>query len=223
MTHAGIRPSLHALPDLHGHGLRLRPWDPEPEADVDVWFRGRTDPEFRRWNTPLRITTDLDSARDSLCDVARNAAEGTSAPYCVTDATTGAPLGHIGVNVINRVVGSARVGYWVLPEAAAVASPRTRSPSSPAGPSRAGPGPAPPRTRPRGRRDGTTPTGTCICTRDWRRIRTSRCRPKAADVNLWARRTLNPRPSTPVRGWALVSAWCPRRKRAHNLRPGAGS
>ncbi|SDM72928.1 Protein N-acetyltransferase, RimJ/RimL family [Streptomyces sp. cf386] len=117
MTHAGIRPSSHPFPDLHGHGLRLRPWDPDSAADVDAWFRGRTDPEFRRWNTPLRITTDLDSARDSLRDAARNSAEGASAPYCVTDATTGAPLGHIGVNVINPVMNSARVGYWVLPEA----------------------------------------------------------------------------------------------------------
>nr|BDI54801.1 GNAT family N-acetyltransferase [Streptomyces sp.] len=117
MTHAGIRTSLHPFPDLRGHGLRLRPWDPDSESDVDAWFRGRSDPEFRRWNTPLRITTDLDSARDSLGDAARNSAEGASAPYCVTDATTGAPLGHIGVNVVNPVMNSARVGYWVLPEA----------------------------------------------------------------------------------------------------------
>ncbi|MFI7410644.1 GNAT family N-acetyltransferase [Streptomyces sp. NPDC049627] len=121
MTHTsptpGIRPSAHPLPDLHGHGLRLRPWDVDSEADVDAWFRGRTDPDFRRWNTPLKITTDLDSARDSLRDAVRNAAEGTAAAYCVTDAATGAPLGHTGVNVINSLMGYGRVGYWVLPEA----------------------------------------------------------------------------------------------------------
>ncbi|WP_345009009.1 GNAT family N-acetyltransferase [Streptomyces shaanxiensis] len=117
MTHADIRPTGHPFPDLHGHGLRLRPWDPDSEADVDAWFRGRTDPDFRRWNTPLRITTDLDSARKSLRDAARNSAEGSAAPYCVTDATTGALLGHIAVNVINPMMNSARVGYWVLPEA----------------------------------------------------------------------------------------------------------
>ncbi|MEY9992160.1 RimJ/RimL family protein N-acetyltransferase [Streptomyces sp. V4I8] len=117
MPHADIRPATHPLPDLHGHGLRLRPWDPDSEADTEAWFRGRIDPEFQRWNTPLRITTDFDSALESLRDSARNAREGTSAPYCVTDAATGTPLGHIGVNVIDRVMSCARVGYWVLPEA----------------------------------------------------------------------------------------------------------
>ncbi|MFE5816629.1 GNAT family N-acetyltransferase [Streptomyces sp. NPDC056479] len=115
--HSSSHPDSPRLPDLHGHGLRLRPWDADSEADAEVWFRGRTDPEFRRWNTPLSITTDLDSARDALRGAAENTANGTSAAYCVTDAATGAPLGHIGVNVINRVMSSARVGYWVLPEA----------------------------------------------------------------------------------------------------------
>lgn len=117
MPHADIRPATRPLPDLHGHGLRLRPWDPDSEADAEAWFRGRTDPEFQRWNTPLRITTDLDSALESLRDCARNTSEGTSASYCVTEAATGTPLGHIGVNVIDRVMSCARVGYWVLPEA----------------------------------------------------------------------------------------------------------
>ncbi|GHH07070.1 GNAT family N-acetyltransferase [Streptomyces lanatus] len=104
-------------PILHGHGLRLRPWDASSEADLEVWFRGRTDPEFRRWNTPLKITTDLDSARDSLRAVVGKTAGGASAAYCVTDASTGAPLGHIGVDVTNPVMRCGRVGYWVLPEA----------------------------------------------------------------------------------------------------------
>jgi RimJ/RimL family protein N-acetyltransferase len=117
MTHADIRPPAYPFPDLHGHGLRLRPWDAGSEADVEVWFRGRTDPEFRRWNTPLKITTDLVSARESLMSAMASAAEGGSAPYCVTDAATGTPLGHIGVNLINLVMNAARVGYWVLPEA----------------------------------------------------------------------------------------------------------
>ncbi len=117
MPHADVRPAILPLPDLHGHGLRLRPWDPDSEVDAESWFRGRTDPEFARWNTPLRITTDRDSALESLRDTARHIREGTSAPYCVTAAATGTPLGHIGVNVIDRVMSSARVGYWVLPEA----------------------------------------------------------------------------------------------------------
>lgn len=119
MTIAGgsHHPQPRPLPELHGYGLRLRAWDVASEGDVEAWFRGRTDPEFRRWNTPLRITTDLDSARDSLSTAAEHTKDGTSAAYCVTDAVTGAALGHVGVNVINRVMSSARVGYWVLPEA----------------------------------------------------------------------------------------------------------
>ncbi len=105
------------LPDLRTPHLWLRPWDPESEADVEAWLRGRTDPEFRRWNTPLRFTTDLDTARDQLQASAQTAAEGAAAPYCIADPETGRPLGHIGVNVINRVMNTARVGYWVLPEA----------------------------------------------------------------------------------------------------------
>ncbi|MFJ8633996.1 GNAT family N-acetyltransferase [Streptomyces sp. NPDC093568] len=113
----GPHPHSRPLPDLRGHGLRLRPWDADSDADLDAWFRGRTDPEFLRWNTPLRLTTDLHSARDSLRAAVENTADGTSIAYCVTDAATGAPLGHLGVNLVNRVMRSARVGYWVLPEA----------------------------------------------------------------------------------------------------------
>jgi hypothetical protein len=58
--HGGIRPSAQAAPAAHAHGLPLRPWDAGSETGLDAWFRRRTDPEFRRWNTPPRNTTDLD-------------------------------------------------------------------------------------------------------------------------------------------------------------------
>ncbi|WAZ22401.1 GNAT family N-acetyltransferase [Streptomyces cinnabarinus] len=108
--------TTHPFPPLRTQDLWLRPWDPESEADVEAWLRGRTDPEFARWNTPLNFTTDADSAREQIRASARSAAEGTAAPYCVADAATGRPLGHLGVNVISRVMNTARVGYWVLPE-----------------------------------------------------------------------------------------------------------
>lgn len=117
MTLDDQRYKAPALPDLRAGDLRLRPWDPESEADVEAWLRGRTDPEFARWNTPLRFTTDVESAREQLLAAAHGAAEGSSAPYCIADAASGRPLGHIGVNVVNRVMNTARVGYWVLPEA----------------------------------------------------------------------------------------------------------
>jgi len=105
------------FPVLHGHGLRLRGWDAESDADVEVWLRGRIDPDFQRWNTPLTTVRDLDEARDSLWSKVEGAADGSNAPFCVTDAESGTTLGSIGVNDINHVIRSARVGYWVLPEA----------------------------------------------------------------------------------------------------------
>ncbi|MFG2365633.1 GNAT family N-acetyltransferase [Streptomyces mirabilis] len=107
----------HPFPVLDGHGLRLRPWDPESDADVATWLRGLSDPEFQRWNTPVKIVRDLDSARDSLRSRAEAVADGTAVAFCITDAATGTILGHIGVNDINHVIRVGIVGYWVLPEA----------------------------------------------------------------------------------------------------------
>ncbi|MFI9602838.1 GNAT family N-acetyltransferase [Streptomyces sp. NPDC004069] len=100
-----------------GHGLLLGPWDPESDADVRAWLRGITDPEFRRWNTPLVPVTDLTGARDSLRTRAVRAAEGSAASFRIADAESAATLGHIGVNDIRLPLGVARIGYWVLPEA----------------------------------------------------------------------------------------------------------
>lgn len=104
---------------LAGRGLLLRPWDPESDADVAAWLRGVTDPEFRRWNTPLVPVTDTAGARDSLRVRAARAQEGSAASFLIADAESGGgtALGHIGVNDIHRLLGVARVGYWVLPEA----------------------------------------------------------------------------------------------------------
>ncbi|MBC9730112.1 GNAT family N-acetyltransferase [Streptomyces sp. TRM68367] len=104
-------------PEVHGHGLRLRPWSAESEADVETWLRGQSDPEFRRWNTPIAPVTDLHSARASLRVKTAGAQDGATAPFCVEDAKTGTALGHIGVNAINTALKIGRVGYWVLPEA----------------------------------------------------------------------------------------------------------
>lgn len=110
-------PPSAPFPVLHGHGLRLRHWDATSEADVETWLRGRTDPEFQRWNTPLKAMNDLVDARASLAEKALAAPERTVADYCVTDAATGAALGHISVDAINPVMRTGRIGYWVLPEA----------------------------------------------------------------------------------------------------------
>ncbi|MGW0842661.1 GNAT family N-acetyltransferase [Streptomyces sp. NPDC002787] len=102
---------------LHDYGLRLCHWDPESDADVEAWFRGRGDPDFRRWNTPTVLDTSLEGARESLRQRAESDAEGKSAAFRVTDAESGATLGQVGLNSIDRHMRRAVVGYWVLPEA----------------------------------------------------------------------------------------------------------
>ncbi|PZT69261.1 GNAT family N-acetyltransferase [Streptomyces sp. SW4] len=112
-----LSPQSRSLPEVRGHGLYLRPWDPESDADVDAWLRGVADPEFRRWNTPLKDVDGTEDARASLRARMRDAAEGRSASFRITGEDGGTTLGHIGVNEINRPLRLARVGYWVLPEA----------------------------------------------------------------------------------------------------------
>jgi RimJ/RimL family protein N-acetyltransferase len=107
----------HPFPELQGHGLRLGSWNPESEAHLDAWFRGLTDPEFQRWNTPLKTVRDIVDARESLRSKAAGAANGTNASFRIADAASGTTLGNLGVNDINHVLSVARVSYWVLPEA----------------------------------------------------------------------------------------------------------
>ncbi|MYX95924.1 GNAT family N-acetyltransferase [Streptomyces sp. SID486] len=115
MTPSTSSPTLTPL--ISGRGLRLRPWDPGDEADVETFLRGCSDPEFRRWNTPLRPITDPATARATLHSKSAAAKSGTGASFCVEEADSGSPLGHVGVSRIDRVLRSACVGYWVLPEA----------------------------------------------------------------------------------------------------------
>ncbi|MEU9344538.1 GNAT family protein [Streptomyces sp. NPDC048278] len=112
------QPAAHR-PDAtpHGHGLRLDRWDPDAEAQVEAWLRSRTDPDFRRWNTPLTEVSDLAGARATLVAQRKQAADGTCAPFRIADAASGTTLGHVGVNMIDHTFRTARVGYWVLPEA----------------------------------------------------------------------------------------------------------
>jgi RimJ/RimL family protein N-acetyltransferase len=117
MTDIRESSALPADPRLEGHGLRLRLWDPDSETDVDAWLRGLLDPDFLRWNTPLRTITDAAGARESLRAKAADAEAGTGLTLCVTDAGDGTVLGQIGLNAIDRVQSAGNIGYWVLPEA----------------------------------------------------------------------------------------------------------
>ncbi|MEU3840771.1 GNAT family N-acetyltransferase [Streptomyces sp. NPDC028635] len=104
-------------PALRTHDLRLRRWNPASDADVETFLRGCSDPEFQRWNTPLRPIATLADARATLRAKADAADAGTGVAFCVEDADSATPLGHIGVSRIDRAMRSATVGYWVLPEA----------------------------------------------------------------------------------------------------------
>ncbi|CAM5672103.1 GNAT family N-acetyltransferase [Streptomyces fumanus] len=104
-------------PGPRGHGLRLCSWDAESDAHAETWLRGLLDPDFRRWNTPLRPVTDLAGVREALRSRAQEQAEGRTVSFRITEEETGTTLGHIGFHEINRPLKLARVGYWVLPEA----------------------------------------------------------------------------------------------------------
>ncbi|WP_266699869.1 GNAT family N-acetyltransferase [Streptomyces sp. NBC_01571] len=112
-----MRSPAEPFPELRGQGLLLRPWDADSDVDVAAWLRGVSDPEFQRWNTPLRPVRDIDSARESLRSRTESAADGTGVSFCVMDGSGGTALGHIGINEIDHVMRVARIGYWVLPEA----------------------------------------------------------------------------------------------------------
>ncbi|QIQ04269.1 GNAT family N-acetyltransferase [Streptomyces liangshanensis] len=100
--------------DVLGHGLRLRAWRTGDEATL---VRGHTDPEFLRWNTPLVPVTTEAGATEHIRQRAEGRANDEMAHFCVTDEATGRILGHVGLAMIDLRMRSARVGYWVLPEA----------------------------------------------------------------------------------------------------------
>ncbi|MFF5183866.1 GNAT family N-acetyltransferase [Streptomyces sp. NPDC000345] len=102
---------------LEGYGLALRRWDPASATDADAWLRGHLDPEFRRWNTPLRTIVDTAGARASLEAKAADVDAGLAMTFCVTDAADGTILGQVSVNAIDRILSNGVIGYWVLPEA----------------------------------------------------------------------------------------------------------
>ncbi|EKX64276.1 GNAT family N-acetyltransferase [Streptomyces ipomoeae] len=107
----------YPYPEVRGHGLRLCSWDAESDADVQAWFRGRNDPEFRRWNTPMVRDDSLDGARASLRKRAEADAAGETVTFRAVDAESGATLGQVGFSGIDTFMRRAMVGYWVLPEA----------------------------------------------------------------------------------------------------------
>ncbi len=98
--------------EIEAYGLLLRPWEAGDEA---VALRGLTDPEFRRWNSPMVEVTDAEGAREYIRNRARGWRRGDMATFAVTE--DGVVGGSVGVALIDWRMRSGRVGYWTLPEA----------------------------------------------------------------------------------------------------------
>ncbi|WP_405561589.1 GNAT family N-acetyltransferase [Streptomyces sp. NBC_01180] len=96
--------------EVHGLGLSLRPWG---AADADVLLRGVTDPEYLRWNTPLRPIADLADAREAIRYRSEGWLSGKLAHFAVAEG--GEIVGGVGLSGIDRHMCQAAVGYWMLP------------------------------------------------------------------------------------------------------------
>ncbi|OON72232.1 GNAT family N-acetyltransferase [Streptomyces tsukubensis] len=100
-----------------GDGLLLRHWRVGSREDAETVLRGCLDPEFRRWNTPVRPLETMEDAFDFLVTREEALERGAAATFCVTDAVSGTALGQMSLNAVEPMFRAARVGYWVLPEA----------------------------------------------------------------------------------------------------------
>jgi RimJ/RimL family protein N-acetyltransferase len=101
---------------LNAGQFYLRPLTARDEPAVAAALR---DPEITRWNTGLAILRAPEAERAALWLRARERgwANGTLAHFAITDATTGALLGTVGVRDIDRVPEQALASYWTAPEA----------------------------------------------------------------------------------------------------------
>ncbi|MGW0731409.1 GNAT family N-acetyltransferase [Streptomyces sp. NPDC002851] len=103
--------------ELRVDELLLRPWRDGVAEEADAVLCAYTDPEFRRWNTPNVPVDTPDDARRVLRGYAEGWGRGERAAFCVTDAASGAVLGHVALNSVDVVQRSAIASYWVLPGA----------------------------------------------------------------------------------------------------------
>jgi RimJ/RimL family protein N-acetyltransferase len=103
------RPSLHPPDGGLGAGhLLLRP---ARLADLEALALAVDDPEIHRWLDDIPDPYTSEAAHAFLAQVRRQWADGTGAPFVITEA--GAIVGSIGLSLDRRVDGLAEVGYWV--------------------------------------------------------------------------------------------------------------
>jgi RimJ/RimL family protein N-acetyltransferase len=112
MTHME---SSHLEPvEIVAGRLQLRPFLP---SDVAAVYAACQDPEIQRWTT-VPVPYERHHAEEYVRDnTVEGWAAGTGRSYAVTDATTGALLGSVGLVEYDGAERTAELGYWVAPDA----------------------------------------------------------------------------------------------------------
>lgn len=98
--------------EITAPGLVLRQWRAD---DADAVYQACQDPDIQLW-TRVPSPYEREHAQHFVSELAPSAwANGTGAPFAVTDASTGELLGSCGLVSIEHQLASAEVGYWTAP------------------------------------------------------------------------------------------------------------
>ncbi len=100
--------SSQPQPSILGQGITLRPF---ATRDAQWLVEVYEDPEVQRWH--LRRFDSVAEARDWIDDGRAAWAAETDGHWVVTDTSTGAPLGRVGLRDIILTAGTAECSYWV--------------------------------------------------------------------------------------------------------------
>jgi RimJ/RimL family protein N-acetyltransferase len=101
-------------PPLSDCLVTLRPW---LERDVPAIASACQDEDLAWWLDQVPQPYGESDARTYVAMARRGWKEGTHAIFAITDADTGAVLGSIGINWLDRDNAVAEIGYWVGREA----------------------------------------------------------------------------------------------------------
>ncbi|HTT86015.1 MAG TPA: GNAT family N-acetyltransferase [Acidimicrobiales bacterium] len=106
MSGGGVRP-----PSVLSDGtVELRPFT---AADVAAVTAACQDPEIARWTASIPWPYTEEDARSWIATHEEGWARGTAAEFAVAAASDGRLLGSLGFRPVDRVGGTAGVGYWV--------------------------------------------------------------------------------------------------------------
>jgi RimJ/RimL family protein N-acetyltransferase len=107
-----IRPPKPALSD---GVVTLRPWG--EEGDVEAITAACNDRAIAEFLDQIPSPYTEADARGYLALCSEGWADGTLTNFAITVATTGRPVGSVGVRWLEPDQGVVEVGYWVAPEA----------------------------------------------------------------------------------------------------------